>query len=214
MQLYKVLQSGIADSVSGVNPIEIFKSTVDIPVGVIAGDANNLVSAATFTMRNLTGSAINAYAAVFDGPVWFRGGASIDFDFTPGSVIFAGPSGVLAQNNSKFYWDDTNYRLGIGTAAPGALFHLHGVSGTSEVGRLGGLQAANTVGHYVTFMGGVGGATARGYIGYAHTGAGANTMLSDEIADAFIVMAQSGQALQFGAGGSSRVTILTGGNVG
>ncbi len=34
---------------------------------------------------------------------------------TKGSVLFAGASGVLAQNNTKLYWDNTNYRLGVGT---------------------------------------------------------------------------------------------------
>ncbi len=40
--------------------------------------------------------------------------------FTPGSVIFAGPTGFLAQDNSNFFWDDANNRLGIGTNAPSA----------------------------------------------------------------------------------------------
>lgn len=38
--------------------------------------------------------------------------------FTSGSVVFAGSSGVLSQNNSKFFWDNTNNRLGIGTTSP------------------------------------------------------------------------------------------------
>ena len=38
--------------------------------------------------------------------------------FTQGSVIFAGASGVLSQDNAQFFWDDTNHRLGIGTATP------------------------------------------------------------------------------------------------
>ena len=33
---------------------------------------------------------------------------------TQGSVIFAGASGVLSQDNSNFFWDDTNKHLGIG----------------------------------------------------------------------------------------------------
>jgi hypothetical protein len=33
---------------------------------------------------------------------------------TEGSVLFAGTSGVLAQANSTFFWDNTNARLGIG----------------------------------------------------------------------------------------------------
>jgi hypothetical protein len=37
---------------------------------------------------------------------------------TAGSVLFAGTSGVLAQKNANFFWDNTNNRLGIGTATP------------------------------------------------------------------------------------------------
>jgi hypothetical protein len=38
---------------------------------------------------------------------------------TAGSVLFAGTSGVLAQDNTNFFWDDTNnqLRIGAGTAA-------------------------------------------------------------------------------------------------
>jgi hypothetical protein len=34
--------------------------------------------------------------------------------FTPGSVIFAGATGALAQDNANFYWNDTTFNLGIG----------------------------------------------------------------------------------------------------
>ncbi|MCW3127284.1 MAG: Protein of unknown function precursor [Bacteroidetes bacterium] len=37
--------------------------------------------------------------------------------FTQGSVVFAGASGNYAQNNANFFWDNTNSRLGINTAA-------------------------------------------------------------------------------------------------
>lgn len=45
--------------------------------------------------------------------------------FTAGSVIFADGTN-LAQDNSKFFWDDTNFRLGIGTAAPAQSLHVVG----------------------------------------------------------------------------------------
>lgn len=37
---------------------------------------------------------------------------------TAGSVLFAGVSGVLQQDNANFFWDNTNNRLGIGTTTP------------------------------------------------------------------------------------------------
>lgn len=44
--------------------------------------------------------------------------------FTAGSVVFAGASGVYSQDNANFFWDDTNNRLGIGTASPATQLHL------------------------------------------------------------------------------------------
>jgi hypothetical protein len=43
---------------------------------------------------------------------------------TAGSVLFAGTSGILQQDNANFFWDDTNNRLGIGTSSPLATLHL------------------------------------------------------------------------------------------
>ncbi len=37
---------------------------------------------------------------------------------TQGSVVFAGASGVLSQDNAMFFWDDSSDRMGIGTATP------------------------------------------------------------------------------------------------
>lgn len=39
---------------------------------------------------------------------------------TAGSVIFAGATGVYSQDNDKFFFDYTNYRLGVGKDAPDA----------------------------------------------------------------------------------------------
>jgi hypothetical protein len=43
---------------------------------------------------------------------------------TQGSVIFAGASGAISQNNSNLFWDNTNLRLGIGTSTPAGLLHV------------------------------------------------------------------------------------------
>ncbi len=43
---------------------------------------------------------------------------------TAGSILFAGTSGILSQKNSNLFWDDTNNRLGIGTASPGGTLSI------------------------------------------------------------------------------------------
>ncbi len=45
---------------------------------------------------------------------------------TAGSVLFAGAAGVLAQDNANLFWDDTNNRLGVGTATPQAQIEMVG----------------------------------------------------------------------------------------
>lgn len=47
-----------------------------------------------------------------------NGGTGTATAFTAGSVVFAGASGVYAQDNANFFWDDTNNRLGLGTPTP------------------------------------------------------------------------------------------------
>jgi len=45
---------------------------------------------------------------------------------TSGSVLFAGIGGVLQQDNSQFFWDDTNNRLGLGTTIPAEKLDVSG----------------------------------------------------------------------------------------
>lgn len=46
--------------------------------------------------------------------------------FTAGSALFIGSNGQIAQNNSNFYWDNTNSRLGIGTSTPTQRLTING----------------------------------------------------------------------------------------
>lgn len=43
---------------------------------------------------------------------------------TAGSVLFVGPTGDLAENNTNFFWDDASNLLGIGTNAPIAKLNI------------------------------------------------------------------------------------------
>ncbi len=56
------------------------------------------------------------------------GGTGTTTQFTPGSIVFAGASGVYSQDNANFFWDDTNNRLGIGTVSPSASLDIYGTS--------------------------------------------------------------------------------------
>jgi hypothetical protein len=49
-----------------------------------------------------------------------------------GSIFFAGGgSGQFTTDNANFFWDDTNNRLGLGTATPGVRLDVHSSSGTN-----------------------------------------------------------------------------------
>ena len=54
---------------------------------------------------------------------------------TSGSVLFAGAGGLLSQDNSNLFWDDTNNRLGIGTTSPWGLLSVNpnGIAGPAFV---------------------------------------------------------------------------------
>lgn len=44
-------------------------------------------------------------------------------NFTPGSILFAGPGGALQQNNTKLYWDIASSSLYIGTTTVSSFFN-------------------------------------------------------------------------------------------
>jgi hypothetical protein len=48
-------------------------------------------------------------------------------NLTTGSVPFIGASGLLSQDNTNLFWDNTNKRLGIGTNAPNTIIDVRGV---------------------------------------------------------------------------------------
>jgi len=56
---------------------------------------------------------------------------------TAGSVLFAGTGGLESQNNTKLFWDNTNFRLGINTATPGAPLDIHGTGTQLQINGTG-----------------------------------------------------------------------------
>jgi len=77
-----------------------------------------------------------------------QGGTGTATAFTSGSIVFAGASGVYSQDNANLFWDNTNDRLGVGTASPSSKLHVKGTFNTLQCchGRPGGGGSGATVG--------------------------------------------------------------------
>ena len=93
----------------------------------------------TLTLTGSPGSALNAATGITAG--WTgtlavaRGGTGTGTAFTTGSVVFAGASGVYTQDNTNLFFDDTNNRLGIGTASPNSPLHVNGATAFAYVAK-------------------------------------------------------------------------------
>lgn len=69
--------------------------------------AGNITTTKKFLRQTGTG-------AISAAPAWDTVLPADIGGLTSGSVLFAGASGTISQDNAKFFWDDTNFRLGIG----------------------------------------------------------------------------------------------------
>jgi hypothetical protein len=92
---------------------------------------------------NIVTSLVFNDANGFDGTISLVGSTAtltITTALTQGSVPFIGASGALTQDNTNFFWDNSNKRLGINTNTPtGAL----DVFGSGIIGRLNGTSTNN-----------------------------------------------------------------------
>jgi hypothetical protein len=93
----------LASEITGVLPLANGGSNKNITVtqgGILWTDSDSFeVSAAGTTGQALISGGTGA-------PTWYAP--------TAGSVLFAGTSGILQQDNSNYFWDDSNNFLGLG----------------------------------------------------------------------------------------------------
>lgn len=123
------------------------KSLINLPSltahGVVVGEGTALVTAtapgAAHTVLHGNGSlldptfsAVNLTNDVTGTLPVGSGGTGTATAFTPGSVVFAGTSGIYAQNNAQLFWDNTNNRLGIGSASPSYPFVVEQAMGAGD----------------------------------------------------------------------------------
>jgi hypothetical protein len=135
-----------------------------------------------------------------------KGGTGTNTAFTAGSVVFAGASGVYSQDNASFFWDDTNDRLGIGTASPSAKLTIAGTAATtSQVLNSTGSTTGATYGRWFN--------TGSDLIWGIESSAG-GALLTGSSAYAAVLYTNSAVPLQFGTGGTAKATLTNAGDFG
>ncbi len=101
----------------------------------------------SFSLAFLLLFSLGSYAFATTGP--FAPGAQIDPGCSPtdascyvsivspstaGGVIFTSSTGTLTQDNSSLFFDDTNNRLGVGTATPAATLDIENATNQMRIG--------------------------------------------------------------------------------
>lgn len=119
----------------GITSINSLTATSQTLVTGTSGTDFAIVSSVSTHTFNLPDASATARGVVNTGSQTFAGSkvfsSAPQFStMTAGSVLFAGSSGLLSQDNTNLFWDNTNKRLGIG-ANPGA-FTLD-VTGDSRI---------------------------------------------------------------------------------
>lgn len=109
------------------NGISTFNSNVTVAANLNVSGATTLNNGLSVTGNGTFAGTVTA--AGFNGPI---SGTITPTGSTQGSVVFAGASGTLTQDNANFFWDNVNKRLGLGTGAPGTTLDVAG-TGDSPV---------------------------------------------------------------------------------
>ncbi len=89
-----------------------------------SGTARGLVSTSTQTFA---GDKTFGNALIVNGASTLATTTASSLTLSPmtaGSLLFAGTSGLVSQNNAGLFWDNTNSRLGIGTTNPSATLEI------------------------------------------------------------------------------------------
>jgi hypothetical protein len=86
--------------------------------------ANTLTVTGNTSLQGLTATTISATTI---------SAGTISTSFTSGSTLFAGPTGQISQNNSQFFWNNVNNRLGVGTNSPQAKLDVASSTGSTAI---------------------------------------------------------------------------------
>ncbi len=175
-------------------------STAAYPPSSAQGDLiySSVINGFATLAKNTTATRYLANTAALNNPQWdlvnlangttgtlpVGAGGTGAGAFTPGSVIFAGASGVYSQDNANLFWDVTNHRLGVGTNVPGFLLDVAG--GTFRIQATGNFRCDvfNPIGFLSS---GVGFNILNIANSLAGTGNGAQLVIGTDVINNFII---------------------------
>ncbi|MCB9216673.1 MAG: hypothetical protein H6616_12420 [Ignavibacteria bacterium] len=102
--------------IDGVSPTHQINANAPLNIGTSVGDIAISPAGGTTTVNS---DLVVTDDLIVNGAVQFSGGLTLP-SITEGSVLFAGTSGAISQDNTNFFWDDATNRLGIGTNSASA----------------------------------------------------------------------------------------------
>lgn len=123
-----VLSGTVALPAGEIGNAELANSslTYTAGAGLTGGGTVSLGGSATIDVGAGTGITVNANDVALTVPVAISsGGTNNTSAYTAGSVIFS-DGASLTQNNSRLFWDNTNFRLGVASGTPGSILSVQG----------------------------------------------------------------------------------------
>lgn len=224
------------DNLAVAEPILNLRDNGSVVFGVIDGGSVEMaeITAPATPAANFGRLYVKAKAAT--NSIYYKDDAGTEFDLTAGSfaiggtvtgatagsVLFAGAASVLAQDNANLFWDDSNNRLGIGTASPSYPIH---VSHTAAAPRYVSVTAVNATGDSGFYLDNTADGTYIQTTLYGSSTSGTNIFSVSAAGVAHIQLRPqnntrgiidvtgAGSPLVFGVAGSERMRIAADGNV-
>lgn len=140
-QIVTTFTTGLTALNGLTDQVQFFGASTASPIGITsAGNTHTLnIPDASQTVRGVVSTGLQTFA----GSKTFSSTPTFS-TMTPGSILFAGPAGVLTQDNPNLFWDDTNNRLGIATSSPAYRLDVTGDINTSGVIRTPFIRFQNT----------------------------------------------------------------------
>ena len=183
-------------------------NTQYLSVGTTGSDFNISSLLDTHTFNLPTASATNRGALSTTDWTTFNGKFNLP-SLTSGSVLFSNGT-TIAQDNSNFFWDDTNNRLGIGTNVPTNVLDVRGTAvGTEVLFKLTNNGSSSFVGAYDVLCP----SASNGSTFYYRFGKATTTNNTSSAEYFHTSDGSSSNRLSFNIG-TSNISLLAGGNVG